>query len=653
MKAIKYFVYLMFLLILAINVYAVSIIQPPTNNNTPSAVYLTISNNPIVINDAININCYAEPPAGVNISHYQVSYIINVQKPSGTNLQYNTNNLNFLNTDEAGVYQVYCSATDNFNQTNTTNTISFTAIIPNRAPVLQSISDQTINENDLFDVAHLISASDSDGDAFTISLTTPLNFTGQWQTNYSSSGNYTINVSVSDGSLMDSKIFNLQVLNINRAPVINTFSPTSTQIINEGSPLTLTINASDPDGDALDYGWYLDGIRMITPQNITYTYSPDYSSSGMHYIIFIASDGNLQTSNYWNINVNDYCGNILNSNNLTVNEGSTISFSPTLYQPCNTNFVYGGGANGWSWENLLKNKPYGINFNTSTGEFSWTPDYNQSGVYEIYLNSTSSSWSNFMITVNDVSTIGNQTKDNSTVEINNSTNLTQDYEGTLTVTLKQANEIVAEFKYNFTESPLNITNLEIENGTSSATKAFIILKGIELQNNNTKTLYMNRLNTNLNYVCVKDADINYISEISSNCQGSNEYLVQCNSVDHSGYTCTKTTDNYVITGLKHSGVIEMDDPVTPSNPSSGGGGGGSSSNQVKAIPEIITPVPPKTPITPSENSNQNQVESNNNEITGAVVGSSPSSLIGILIMLGITILGSTGYVLYNKRRLRW
>ncbi|MFA5175680.1 MAG: LamG-like jellyroll fold domain-containing protein [Candidatus Nanoarchaeia archaeon] len=155
---------------------------------------------------------------------------------------------------------------------------------------------------------------------------------------------------------------------------------------------------------------------------------------------------------------------------------------------------------------------------------------------------------------------GNETQDgNTTVIINNSTNLNQTYEGNLHVIFKQANDIVAEFDYNFSEAILNLSNISVEREEASATKAFIIVRGLELQNNATKTLYMDRklLNTNLNYICIKDAFINNPDEITKNCQGPDEYRIYCTGSSHNGYTCTKTADQYIITGLKHSAAKEF------------------------------------------------------------------------------------------------
>jgi len=82
---------------------------------------------------------------------------------------------------------------------------------------------------------------------------------------------------------------------------------------------------------------------------------------------------------------------------------------------------------------------------------------------------------------------------------------------------------------------------------------------------------------NIGSICIKDSEIQNISEISSNCRGTEEYFVNCDGTNQSEYTCSIINDSYKITGLKHSGVIEHGQVILPpSNPSSGGGGGGGS-----------------------------------------------------------------------------
>ncbi len=204
--------------------------------------------------------------------------------------------------DSAGTYTLEIEVSDSISTTLQGWDVTVNNV--NRAPILTlSQNSLQVNENEIADISSLITTIDPDGDSVSLSYSEKLNSIGQWQTTYDDAGNYAITITASDGSLEDSKTFNLEVLNVNRAPVINTFSPTSNPNVNEGSSLTLNLDVSDPDGDTLNYKWYLNNIQVATTQN--YTYSPDYNSAGNHNITLIISDSNLETSNIWNVTVND------------------------------------------------------------------------------------------------------------------------------------------------------------------------------------------------------------------------------------------------------------------------------------------------------------------------------------------------------------
>ena len=85
------------------------------------------------------------------------------------------------------------------------------AYIPvNQAPILDFLSDVTINEGDLVIIAP--TATDLNDDVATFTYSTPLNSNGQWQTDFNSAGTYIITVTASDGfGLTDSKTFTLIV----------------------------------------------------------------------------------------------------------------------------------------------------------------------------------------------------------------------------------------------------------------------------------------------------------------------------------------------------------------------------------------------------------------------------------------------------------
>ena len=100
----------------------------------------------------------------------------------------------------------------------------------------------------------------------------------------------------------------------------------------------------------------------------------------------------------------------------------------------------------------------------------------------------------------------------------------------------------------------------------STIKGSIIVRGVEQVG--TKTLYLDRIDYNLNWICIKDIEIDDVSEISNNCQGDHETHMQCNGQDFSGYTCEEIESGiYKITGLQHSGVTQSNDPEEGPGPS--------------------------------------------------------------------------------------
>ncbi len=91
----------------------------------------------------------------------------------------------------------------------------------------------------------------------------------------------------------------------NGPPVIDSFVPTNTTpSVNEGGSIIFSVSASDPDGDALSYAWQLDTTTQAGISN-TWTYRPDYNSSGTHAVTVTVSDGSLTAQKTWAVAVND------------------------------------------------------------------------------------------------------------------------------------------------------------------------------------------------------------------------------------------------------------------------------------------------------------------------------------------------------------
>lgn len=146
------------------------------------------------------------------------------------------------------------------------------------------------------------------------------------------------------------------------------------------------------------------------------------------------------------------------------------------------------------------------------------------------------------------------------LEINGSLDILQNFTGNLPVVLKQSDgKIITQFYFDFSKGVLDISNIHLQKQDQNSTKGYIIVSGIE---NTTKTLYLDNINPNMNWVCIKDADISDISEITPNCQGTDEYMVQCNGrLTNESYSCTNNGQEFIITGLRHSGVVQYNPTI--------------------------------------------------------------------------------------------
>jgi hypothetical protein len=81
--------------------------------------------------------------------------------------------------------------------------------IENSCPVLDTINDVAVTENDFVDID--ASAVDIDGNNLTFYYSEPLDENGEWQTAEGDAGNYTVIITVTDGHCEDVETFNLEV----------------------------------------------------------------------------------------------------------------------------------------------------------------------------------------------------------------------------------------------------------------------------------------------------------------------------------------------------------------------------------------------------------------------------------------------------------
>jgi hypothetical protein len=201
---------------------------------------------------------------------------------------------------------------------------------------------------------------------------------------------------------------------------------------------------------------------------------------------------------------------------------------------------------------------------TGTFNFSFTNQSNISNIQDSFLSNIP-----LNVKIND--------SNNLTDLINNKLNSTQ----TIKILNNLTNTTLVEFNYDFNLDNLSIVGTKIlyEENTDVST---ILISNLQLQTQSqsrTKIVSIKapQDTSTYNSVCVKDEELNSITQISQNCNQNNEYVIICNNVAQNSLTCTHNTNSskYIISGLRHSGITIFDS-TNYVNPNPGGGSGGGS-----------------------------------------------------------------------------
>ncbi|MCM1565622.1 MAG: Ig-like domain-containing protein, partial [Dehalobacter sp.] len=174
-------------------------------------------------------------------------------------------------------------------------TVTNATVLIDTAPVITPIGSKSVNEKST--LAFKVSAKDADGDRLILTAsgvpqgavfnTTSGNFT--WTPERGQAGIYTITFKVSDSYLTDSQNVTVTVNKLNNPPVISSFEPLNGSSFSEGERIGISANASDAEGQALNYSIRIDGVVYTT--DTEYVWETDYSSSGNHTIEVAVSDG--------------------------------------------------------------------------------------------------------------------------------------------------------------------------------------------------------------------------------------------------------------------------------------------------------------------------------------------------------------------------
>jgi PGF-pre-PGF domain-containing protein len=244
----------------------------------------------------------------------------------------------------------------------------------NMPPSIVHMETQNVKENETLEFT--INATDSDNEILSYNiLTLPNgaqfdNSTGSfsWTPTYEQSGEYPVEIHVSDMlyTAIDTVVINVE--NINRAPLFDTMPMCE---VNETEQVKINLSATDPDRDTISFSTEFENGQIIGD---TFVWDTGYYDSGDYYIVFNVTDEHLSSSTTVHVKVNptNMPPEMESIGSRSIYENETIEFSVNATDADNDTLTY-----------FVSGKPSGSSFDPENQLFRWTPDYRQSGTYSI------------------------------------------------------------------------------------------------------------------------------------------------------------------------------------------------------------------------------------------------------------------------------
>ncbi len=193
-----------------------------------------------------------------------LSYTTN-NLPSGASFNKNTKTLAWTPTyNQAGTYSnITFQVSDGKDKDS--ESIAITVGDINRPPVLDQISDITVNEGVTITLS--LTATDPDGDALAYTYSGWMT-SSSYTTNFNDSGTHTVTVTVSDGTLTDSHNVMITIIDVD---TILPSTPTNLQAtVISTDKINLSWNASTDNVGVTGYIIYRDGIQVADVSSTTY-----------------------------------------------------------------------------------------------------------------------------------------------------------------------------------------------------------------------------------------------------------------------------------------------------------------------------------------------------------------------------------------------
>ncbi|SMO50638.1 tandem-95 repeat protein [Gracilimonas mengyeensis] len=273
----------------------------------------------------------------------------------------------------------------------------------NDAPVFESeLGDIGIDEGE--ELLFTYTASDANDDDLSFSIiegpddasigTSTGDFS--YTPGYQDAGTKIIKVEVSDGTASDTSFSTITINNVNVAPEFTSVLPDTS--ISENEELLYTYEATDLDGDDLTYS-ITDGPEDATIDSQTglLSYTPGNNEAGNVDITVEVSDATLTanttaTITITEVNIAPSFSEVMSDTTIDENEELTFTYTATDEDGDDLTFSITEG-------------PEGAAIDANTGEFSYTPGYDEAGTEDITVqvsDGTDAVTTSTTITINNV-----------------------------------------------------------------------------------------------------------------------------------------------------------------------------------------------------------------------------------------------------------
>jgi hypothetical protein len=194
------------------------------------------------------------------------------------------------NYGDAGEYLVTLKATDG--QLTTEQQLKVIVNRVNVPPVIDAVTDIKVKEGEVINFEPVV--SDPNNDPVSVTVTEPLR-SGSFTTDHTSSGDYQITITASDGELTSEKKFLLSIEDVNELPVIQGLTDLT---VREGDTVNIFPIITDLDEDEVE-------LTISEPVGNDGVWETSFTDHGTYVITVSANDGKDTVTKKVNLAVSD------------------------------------------------------------------------------------------------------------------------------------------------------------------------------------------------------------------------------------------------------------------------------------------------------------------------------------------------------------